>query len=134
LTSRSPAESIEHGSATLQAPGWASILVVLVLLGSMAVVFWAAVDRDLLTRRSSRFSVERFSSVTVGAPIEDVISLLGPPISSDLMPNGEGVSDPGTVIYYFMGDAPGWWPFYTEAMVVTDDEGRVVRTLLHREP
>lgn len=114
--------------------GWLTIAAVLVLAGCIAAVLWAAVEHDLLTRRSSHFSVERFQSVHTGDSLQDVIELLGPPISSYQLQDGGRGTDPATTMYYFMGEAPPWWPFYTEAMVLTDSQDRVVRTFLNEEP
>jgi hypothetical protein len=105
----------------------AAVLLILLLALLIANPF------NWFTRKSERFSRERFESVQPGMKTEELTALLGEPLRIMKPP----IPDPNCercLTYYFLGDAPSWLPGFQEAWVYVDGQGIVKGKTWNVEP
>ncbi len=102
-------------------------LIVVVIIVILLVLFLN--PYDVLTKKSSSFSFDRFDKIKIGDPISLAIDTLGDPISTC-----EVSSINACKAYDFMGDYPDWVFGGTECWLLVDENGTVVEKRKVVEP
>lgn len=100
----------------------------------VAMLTMAANPHNVFSRRSSRFSMMTFQGLEVGSSIGDAVAKLGDPIVVRDITSPPVAGCEQCRSFYFLGDAPRWAVFHTEAWVVVDANGKILEKTVNREP
>jgi hypothetical protein len=111
-----------------------TLKILVVALPVLSVIYILVANPfNFFTKKSSRFSEEKFLSVKSGDSIAQVIDVLGEPLYIKEVED-RFADCLGCKVYYFMGSPPSWLIFFKEAWIMVGPDGKVRWTILHLEP